>query len=423
MLLVNGIDSPACANIPDFVTGYDASPVFGRQPDGTWYVWTPTLQLEENTPSSPSSDGGGSVFVATDEQSKCMNAPRTWLNEDGCILSNSDTACKTSETLSGANILLNEASIINFYHLNFENPRYVYAMKGFALDDSVSKVHNPCEPGRVSRWEINVNTICSEPTVGLHNDTIIALNEMLNQCSDANSFIKDCKFHDVDSGFACAVEDKVVREFAVQIGDDCYTLVHPEHMDVYDCTDWSSVHPGGELRIKQWAENSSYPGWYMIYPSNTPGIPSHDMSRWTNNHVYFQRVGRFGDNVKFRDLPNGLRTLAIAEEYGADPESVAGTSVLVCGSVGEVSNDKALGEQYHQARFNTKSGDYYGKVNQAFDKQKNSVWYTIALTAEDQLRQRVAWALSLILVVSPNNLNKDYAVGKSEMFLNFYDSK
>ena len=49
---------------------------------------------------------------------------------------------------------------------------------------------------------------------------------------------------------------------------------------------------------------------------------------------------------------------------------------------------------------------------------KRQVWTEIALTADDQLRQRVAWALAQILVVSPGAID-DSTV--AEAFLVYYD--
>ena len=43
----------------------------------------------------------------------------------------------------------------------------------------------------------------------------------------------------------------------------------------------------------------------------------------------------------------------------------------------------------------------------------------IVLEEEDQLRQRVAWALSQILVVTSNQIDDNH--GYSEIYLNFYD--
>jgi uncharacterized protein (DUF1800 family) len=52
--------------------------------------------------------------------------------------------------------------------------------------------------------------------------------------------------------------------------------------------------------------------------------------------------------------------------------------------------------------------------------QKSNVWNMIALSVQDQLRQRMAWALSQILVVSEKQII-DMAVGLSEAYLNYYD--
>lgn len=45
----------------------------------------------------------------------------------------------------------------------------------------------------------------------------------------------------------------------------------------------------------------------------------------------------------------------------------------------------------------------------------------IALGANDQLRQRIAWALAQIFVIVPDQLATGWT--HSESFLNFYDSK
>ena len=50
--------------------------------------------------------------------------------------------------------------------------------------------------------------------------------------------------------------------------------------------------------------------------------------------------------------------------------------------------------------------------------QKSNAWNMITLSAQDQLRQRMAWALSQILVVTPKQINED---GLTEAYLNFYD--
>jgi uncharacterized protein (DUF1800 family) len=50
--------------------------------------------------------------------------------------------------------------------------------------------------------------------------------------------------------------------------------------------------------------------------------------------------------------------------------------------------------------------------------QKKNLWNSIALWSDDQLRQRMAWALSQILVVTPNQINNQEI---TEAYANYYD--
>ena len=43
-------------------------------------------------------------------------------------------------------------------------------------------------------------------------------------------------------------------------------------------------------------------------------------------------------------------------------------------------------------------------INTDWESQKKHVWSMIALESNDQLRQRMAWALSQILIVTPNQV-------------------
>lgn len=88
----------------------------------------------------------------------------------------------------------------------------------------------------------------------------------------------------------------------------------------------------------------------------------------------------------------------------------SGDAVVVCGSSGEIANDEPT-NTFHLA----------GTVNYKFEEdyaiQKKNVWSMIALTSQDQLRQKMAWALSQILVITPNQIDES---GHSEMYLNYY---
>ena len=73
------------------------------------------------------------------------------------------------------------------------------------------------------------------------------------------------------------------------------------------------------------------------------------------------------------------------------------TRTVICGSPGEVANDLELDGEVHRGGF-----DFCTPENQEEcrnDREtRQIVWTTNVLTAEDQLRQRMAWALSQIMV-------------------------
>jgi len=85
-------------------------------------------------------------------------------------------------------------------------------------------------------------------------------------------------------------------------------------------------------------------------------------------------------------------------------ETRSAENILVCGSHGEVGNDPAIeATTTNMFRFSETGG---GPFHAGFGQQKRNVWSMIALTATDQLRQRVAFALSQILVVTPNQVSR-----------------
>jgi len=90
---------------------------------------------------------------------------------------------------------------------------------------------------------------------------------------------------------------------------------------------------------------------------------------------------------------------------------------LVCGSSGEVGNNLAIeaakSNIFHH--FPTSSSNWYHN----YPHQKSNVFFMIALESNDQLRQRVAWALAQIFVVTPNQI--DNSDEHSEIFLHYHD--
>lgn len=117
----------------------------------------------------------------------------------------------------------------------------------------------------------------------------------------------------------------------------------------------------------------------------------------------------------------------LAKDYDACQASASGKhqwdyapvitkNAVICGSDGEVANDLTLDSS--SPRF-FPNGHTYHVIDGTIRLQKQAVAYTIFMTASDQLRQRMAWALSQILVITPNQINSDSR--ESEIYLNYYD--
>jgi len=409
----DAIDDPLCSQLSD-VTEQNDSPVFGKLPDGSWLQFDPRLKLEDNTVESPIVDGGGLVQALTGRQTRCANAPRTFLNEKNCTLSFSASACG-SLGAQQLEIELNEESIISLHDMT---DQYVYGVLGLpVIDFQGTKLESPCTPGLRSRWEIKMAADCSTPTI-LQPATNSTLFNLLTRSSDKNPFIRDIIFP--TSGSSCGSADtSSLAKVEIVVGPVCYRRVHPEHMSVYDFTYWTleDTHPGNMVAmmegepnpIKKWIDVMG--SVFLTYPSFPSGdVPKHPIERWNTHSVHFSKLGRFGDVIKFVDLPNELRTEEVADFFG-DSGSIGGAGVLVCGSPNESANDPSLGYQ-----FDVSTGQ---DTESGLERQREYVWTMVGLNAEDQLRQRVAWALSQILVVVPSAIG--ISSSQTEAFLTYYD--
>lgn len=88
-------DFQGCDSIPSpyGVSGGQPGPtIFGKWNDIA-LVYDPRLVLEENTVENPLPDGGGAAVHETNGQMWCSSAPRSFINEDQCVLTTSPQAC------------------------------------------------------------------------------------------------------------------------------------------------------------------------------------------------------------------------------------------------------------------------------------------------------------------------------------------
>ena len=106
-------------------------------------------------------------------------------------------------------------------------------------------------------------------------------------------------------------------------------------------------------------------------------------------------IGRKGDSIKFDELPIELQTESLANTLGANKlENVIGNSngVLVCGSQDEVEPDPLKDDYFDMGLYDQDTLDAMYRPS----SQRHTIWTHHALYANDQLRQRMAWALSQV---------------------------
>jgi hypothetical protein len=159
-------------------------------------------------------------------------------------------------------------------------------------------------------------------------------------------------------------------------------------------------------------------GWHLDFPflgDSERKIPQHSMNRWDNNkgEPYIVFVAKLGSSIAYRDLPSNLKTNNIAQHFGATPELIAGAGTIICGSHGEIANDRSLREP-----FDFRSNEEQMTSAAIMDNQRHVVWYELALWAVDQLRQRMGFSLSELITVVPQNIDGETY---TEVYAKYYD--
>lgn len=230
--------------------------------------------------------------------------------------------------------------------------------------------------GVKSRWKKDTSSSPCTSNVGERTANIF--RDLINNSQDPNPHIKDL----VTPNTAwCNWADESTLKMIVRVDGECWESVHPNHLNVYDFTEWKDTHPGSKTNpqsIKQFAQNDSH---ILLYPA------SHAMLRWKDRYQEFPYLGRLGDEIEFKNFPDTLRNGFIAKIFGLTaPNTNIGTKVVVCGSVNEVGS-KLFPNSFSMIR--PEESDIYN-VHE-FGQQRRTVFTMVALSASDQLRQRVAW--------------------------------
>ena len=399
LFVETALTDPACLSVPN-VTGKPQYTVVGRYKNEYW-IHDPRFSLFENTVESPKEDGGGAVVKSTEPathpqyMARCASAPMNFLNEENCFLSSDENVCASVEKNSGTIAL----TFTNFekVHQASMATRYIYAVEGLRQDSSEAAVpyDSPCTPSARSRW-VPVDD-CSVDTPA--TDTSAAFAALISVSTDANPYLRDILFP--LTGIACDPEDDDAYNFRVFVDGQCWQNVHQSHLQVFDFTAWVDEHPNGPAAIQQFAVPESFT---LQFPS------SHPMSRWyVDGKDFREDLGRLGDNVDPDSLPEVDAAFA-AILVSPDVEG----SGVVCGSPDEVANIAEKLGSFNRGAFD--SATALNRTSTLFElsEQKSFVWMSVVMKGNDQLRQKIAWALSQLLVISPDALDVNHV---TEMYL------
>jgi len=367
-------------------------------------------RLVTNTMESPANVNSSSVTVEA-----CPTVEKNPFNLDTCVRRQPSESCSTT-SFESASVHLNDETMLAWFD---DSSKYVYYVTGLRVED----VGVPCTDGLTSRWiRRNGNCNSSGLTVLDNSTGEIAISALrahaTGEDSSRNPGIRDVRLGDFTGGRTCS-QDPSTRGAAVDWDGDCWQHTHPDEWNVYDFSTWVFEHPGSldalsagqRDPIRRGAEERESA---MLYPL------SHPMSRWDDNlgnEKYASLLGRVNDTVNFAELPVSLQTTEMAGRVGAVSFS-SSLGFEACGSRGEVANNNSYGHLF--------IGDDHKRTNyQGLDRMywifylgSSYIFQTVALSAEDQLRQRVAWALSQFIVAMSDGVTDGR---NAEVYTNFHD--
>ena len=349
--------------------------------------------------------------------------PKTFVNANGCRVLHGAApgAPPPPPSYASSTFELNRTTLRALYEAT---GRLLYALDGLRLEPPHDR--SPCVG--FSRWRRAATSgACASETAPDE-----ATRQAMAEAIVGSEPSADALVVDVEVRGACADEVDGASSVGarVSVGDACWSHVHPDTLSVYDVSEWPAAHPGGAAAITQFADGG---GVDLGYPA------SHPMTRWADERRHLPLLGKLGDVIDFAHLPAELRTPHAAAVVGAQSGTPAPDGVEACGSPGEVGNDPAAANLYNfyltgigsppdgfpadvrtTAPWQVAAGGEMGerslgklqKLNEHRTRNvhlnlrqgKNIVWTMVALRAADQLRQRVAWALYQVFVISDTSM-------------------
>jgi len=259
------------------------------------------------------------------------------------------------------------------------------------------------------------------PPVSCENDldsaTVDTLVSALRASTDPNPYVHDVPNpRAADRTLTCNVPTPSgYVGVKVLVDGVCWQHVNPHEYDVRDFSYWSATYPWNSPTSMPIQSIASAGGTWYEFPADF------SMARWVfyGTEAVMPTLGKYGDVVDLADLPQSARTPAIAEAFGAVDVEGESSVTEVCGSPFEVANVPAAAHRYGTWLSKLDAGNEALFRNYNQFNGKSMVHTTVSLYADDQLRQRVAWALSQIYIVGISGLkNKD---DENEIWHSYYD--
>ena len=311
------------------------------------------------------------------------------------------------------------------------NRRYIYRVEGLRLED-FWRDHTPCNDGATSRWIRRKESRCdSSEEATLDKDTKTTIETAFRESIDDHPSIKDLIV--TAKGGICDQNSTKGAKITIN-RNECWEHVHPHEYNVYDFTTFTMLHPGTKVALaagrldpitkfaNQIPEDEHFD---LIFPS------FHGMDRWKKmtttlaQYYKFTKMGKHLEYVTFANLHTAVQTTQIAEFINATAVAIDGGLFEACGSPGEVETIPKLGNSYYgcpdygRGRLAACTGIEPGwDVDR--EETKSMLWQNMAFKADDQLRHRVAWALSQIFVVAQGSLAMSL-LPQAECYAAYYD--
>ena len=366
---------------------------------GRYYRHEPRAQLVDNTIDNPyierrityqtDSRVTGGMRRSRLAPSFCPASGPNFMNRGGCVRQNS---C-SQPVFSEGTVVLNAELIRQLFT---KSQKYVYSLTDLSLDGFSDDEISPCSAQ--TRWKKTTGRGSCDADTPLDAATLASLSaHMANQNEVVLQTPDIIIIQPVQGECTTELNNVSIVGAKVTLNGTCYEQVHPDSHNVYDMAYWRQAPAlrrdlGGAIKLTRPATQ----GETELVLSSVCADRNCWPPRWHNelssSNKLCHLLGVLGEEVDFSSLPSTVQVPWLAEFAGVADVYVDPLVSTSCGSLGEVANDPVFGHKYGDRRDLSLQKPTFA--------EESMVWPNAVFHAKDHVRQRVAWALSQIYVVS-----------------------